>query len=93
MQLYTQDCETFRTVVKMLVAKEPRLDELLHASLDKNLLEIQQRCLDDLRHFIKELDQVGGGVGWGGRVRGAGLCWADSGGCHPDILQSQTGGC
>lgn len=68
MQLYTQDCETFRTVVKMLVAKEPRLDELLHASLDKNLLEIQQRCLDDLRHFIKELDQVDGAVvddvGW-----------------------------
>lgn len=44
----------------MLVAKEPQLDELLHASLDKNLLEIQQRCLDDLRHFIKELDQVDG---------------------------------
>lgn len=72
MQLYTQDCETFRTVVKMLVAKEPRLDELLQASLDKNLVEIQQRCLDDLRHFIKELDQVGGakedeeGGWWGG---------------------------
>lgn len=57
-QLYTQDCETFRTVVKMLVAKEPRLDELLHHSLDKNLLEMRQRCLDDLRHFVKELDQV-----------------------------------
>lgn len=71
MQLYTQDCETFRTVVKMLVAKEPRLDELLQASLDKNLLEIQERCLDDLRHFVKELDQVGGaaegGGGWWGR--------------------------
>lgn len=73
MQLYTQDCETFRTVVKMLVAKEPRLDELLQASLDKNLLEIQERCLDDLRHFVKELDQVGGaaegGGGWWGEGR------------------------
>lgn len=50
----------------MLVTKEPRLDELLHASLDKNLLEIQQRCLDDLRHFIKELDQVNGAAEDGG---------------------------
>lgn len=49
----------------MLVAKEPRLDELLlQASLDQNLLEIRQRCLDDLRSFIKELDQVVWGA-WG----------------------------
>lgn len=72
MQLYTQDCETFRTVVKMLVAKEPRLDELLQASLDKNLLEIQERCLDDLRHFVKELDQVGGAAEGGGGLVGEG---------------------
>lgn len=57
-QLYRQDCETFRTVVKMLVAKEPMLDNLLQAPLDENLLEIKQRCLDDLRHFVKELDEV-----------------------------------
>lgn len=50
----------------MLVAKEPRLDELLQASLDKNLLEIQERCLDDLRHFVKELDQVDGAEEGGG---------------------------
>ncbi|XP_067446383.1 periphilin-1 isoform X2 [Thunnus thynnus] len=55
---YRQDCETFRTVVKMLVAKEPSLDNLLQASLDENLLEIKQRCLDALRHFVKELDEV-----------------------------------
>lgn len=58
MQLYRQDCETFRTVVKMLVEKEPALDNLLQISLDKNLQEIKQRCLDDLRHFVKELDEV-----------------------------------
>lgn len=58
MQLYRQDCETFRTVVKMLVAKEPRLDNLLQAPLDENLLEIKQRCLEDLRHFVKDLDEV-----------------------------------
>lgn len=57
-QLYTQDCETFRTVVKMLVAKEPRLDSLLQAPLDENLMEIKQRCLDDLRRFVKEHDEV-----------------------------------
>ncbi|XP_029377986.1 periphilin-1 isoform X2 [Echeneis naucrates] len=55
---YRQDCETFRTVVKMLVAKEPSLDNLLQAPLDKNLSEIKQRCLDDLKHFVKELDEV-----------------------------------
>ncbi|XP_053175660.1 periphilin-1 isoform X2 [Scomber japonicus] len=55
---YRQDCETFRTVVKMLVAKEPSLENLLQASLDENLLEIKQHCLDALRHFVKELDEV-----------------------------------
>lgn len=55
---YRQDCETFRTVVKMLVAKEPSLDNLLEASLDKNLMELQQRCLDALRSFIMELDKI-----------------------------------
>eukprot|EP00066_Takifugu_rubripes_P016522 XP_011605788.1 PREDICTED: periphilin-1-like isoform X2 [Takifugu rubripes] len=57
-KLYRQDCETFRTVVKMLVEKEPALDNLLQISLDKNLQEIKQRCLDDLRHFVKELDEA-----------------------------------
>lgn len=34
------------------------MDNLLQVSLDKNLQEIKQRCLDDLRHFVKELDEV-----------------------------------
>lgn len=42
----------------MLAEKEPGLDNLLQISLDKNLQEIKQRCLDDLRHFVKELDEV-----------------------------------
>lgn len=45
-------------VVKMLVTKEPSLDGLLQAPLDKNLLEIKERCLDDLKHFVQELDEV-----------------------------------
>lgn len=58
LQHYRQDCETFRTVVNMLVEKEPSLDKMLQAPLDKNLLVIKQRCLDALRNFVKELDEV-----------------------------------
>lgn len=58
MQDYRKDCETFRTVVKMLVVKEPSLEDLLQAPLDKNLLELKERCLDSLKHFVKELDEV-----------------------------------
>ncbi|KAG7277502.1 hypothetical protein CRUP_037373 [Coryphaenoides rupestris] len=56
-----EDCQTFGTVVQLLVEKEPSLDGLLLAPLRDNLLELKQRCLDDLRHFIKELDQSAGG--------------------------------
>lgn len=55
---YKQDCETFGTVVKMLVIKEPSLEKMLQNPLKDNLIEIRERCLDDLRHFIIELDQV-----------------------------------
>ncbi|XP_072291607.1 uncharacterized protein [Eucyclogobius newberryi] len=55
---YRQDCETFRTVVKMLVEKEPSLDYLLQAPLDKNLEEIKERCLCSLKQFIKEMDEA-----------------------------------
>ncbi|XP_029952970.1 periphilin-1 [Salarias fasciatus] len=55
---YRQDCETFRTVVKMLVAKEPSLDNLLQTALDENLMELQQRCLDTLRSFVADLDKI-----------------------------------
>lgn len=55
---YRQDCETFRTVVKMLVEKEPSLDYLLQAPLEKSLEEIKGRCLDSLKEFIKELDKA-----------------------------------
>lgn len=55
---YRHDCETFRTVVKMLVDKEPSLDNLLQASLDENLMELQQRCLDSLRSFVADLDKI-----------------------------------
>uniref|UniRef100_A0A3P9L8J6 Periphilin-1 C-terminal domain-containing protein n=1 Tax=Oryzias latipes TaxID=8090 RepID=A0A3P9L8J6_ORYLA len=55
---YKQDCETFRTVVKMLIDKEPRLENSLEAPLAKNLVEIKQHCLDALKGFISELDEI-----------------------------------
>ncbi|KAJ8269785.1 hypothetical protein COCON_G00123920 [Conger conger] len=57
-QVFRQDCETFGMVVKMLVAKDPALEGQLQTPLRENLGEIQQRCLEDLRHFISELDEV-----------------------------------
>ncbi|XP_034718848.1 periphilin-1 isoform X2 [Etheostoma cragini] len=57
-KVYRQDCETFGMVVKMLVAKDPNLEKQLQVPLRENLGEIRERCLDDLKHFINELDEV-----------------------------------
>ncbi|XP_016123498.1 periphilin-1-like isoform X1 [Sinocyclocheilus grahami] len=57
-KVYRQDCETFGMVVKMLVAKEPSLEKHLQNPLKDNLIEIRERCLEDLRNFIAELDEV-----------------------------------
>lgn len=57
-QVYRQDCETFGMVVKMLVAKDPNLEKQLQVPLRENLGEIRERCLEDLKHFISELDDV-----------------------------------
>jgi len=57
-KVYRQDCETFGMVVKMLVAKEPSLEKLLQNPLKENLGDIRERCLDDLRSFIGNLDEA-----------------------------------
>ncbi|XP_061570747.1 periphilin-1 isoform X3 [Cololabis saira] len=57
-KVYRQDCETFGMVVKMLVAKDPNLEKQLQVPLRENLGEIRERCLEDLKHFISELDEV-----------------------------------
>lgn len=57
-QVYRQDCETFGMVVKMLVAKDPNLEKQLQVPLRENLGEIRERCLEDLKHFINELDEA-----------------------------------
>ncbi|XP_047430826.1 periphilin-1 isoform X2 [Mugil cephalus] len=57
-KVYRQDCETFGMVVKMLVAKDPNLEKQLQVPLRENLGDIRERCLEDLKHFISELDEV-----------------------------------
>uniref|UniRef100_A0A3B3ZWT2 Periphilin-1 C-terminal domain-containing protein n=1 Tax=Periophthalmus magnuspinnatus TaxID=409849 RepID=A0A3B3ZWT2_9GOBI len=58
LQVYRQDCETFGMVVKLLVAKDPNLEKQLQVPLRENLGEIRERCLEDLKQFITELDEV-----------------------------------
>ncbi|XP_061892011.1 periphilin-1-like [Entelurus aequoreus] len=55
---FKQDCETFITVVKMLVSKEPTLETLLQEALHANLSEMNEHCLTALRRYIKELDEA-----------------------------------
>ncbi|KAK7913624.1 hypothetical protein WMY93_013835 [Mugilogobius chulae] len=57
-KVYRQDCETFGMVVKMLVAKDPNLEKQLQVPLRENLGEIRERCLEDLKQFINDLDEV-----------------------------------
>lgn len=45
-------------VVKMLISKDPNLEKQLQVPLRENLGEIRERCLEDLKHFISELDEV-----------------------------------
>ncbi|XP_016889834.1 periphilin-1 [Cynoglossus semilaevis] len=57
-KMYRQDCETFGIVVKMLVAKDPNLEKQLQVPLRENLGEIRERCLEELKLFINQLDSV-----------------------------------
>lgn len=40
----------------MLIAKKPTLEGQLHAVLKENLIEIKKVCLEDLHHFISEVN-------------------------------------
>jgi predicted component of type VI protein secretion system len=54
---YRQDCETFATVTKMLISKEPSLEEKIQNSLRENLKDIGHRCIQELRDFIERLKE------------------------------------
>ena len=57
-QVFRQDCETFSMVVKMLVDKDASLESQLQMPLMENIVELRERCFNDLKHFVSELDQV-----------------------------------
>jgi len=52
---YRNDCETFATVVKMLISKDPLLEDKLQLSLRENLKDIGQRCIYELREYIDRI--------------------------------------
>ncbi|XP_051547788.1 periphilin-1-like [Myxocyprinus asiaticus] len=56
-KLYKQDCETLGTVVKMLIAKGPTLEQQLLSALKKNLVDIRERSLENFRQFISEVNE------------------------------------
>ncbi|XP_048219689.1 periphilin-1-like, partial [Perognathus longimembris pacificus] len=55
-KVYRQDCETFGMVVKMLIEKDPSLEQSIQFALRQNLHEIGERCVEELKHFIAEYD-------------------------------------
>ncbi|XP_054034571.1 periphilin-1 isoform X1 [Dryobates pubescens] len=55
-QVYRQDCETFGMVVKMLIDKDPSLENSLQFALRQNLHEIGERCIEELKRFIVQYD-------------------------------------
>ncbi|MGH0187195.1 UNVERIFIED_CONTAM: hypothetical protein FKN15_024021 [Acipenser sinensis] len=54
--VYKQDCETFGIVVKMLIAKDPSLEQSVQFSLQENLKEIGFRCVEAMQDFICDYD-------------------------------------
>lgn len=58
---YRQDCETFAAVTKMLVSKDPELDDRLQKCLRDNLKDIGQRCILELKDSIESIRAQGTG--------------------------------
>ncbi|XP_064633094.1 periphilin-1-like isoform X2 [Lineus longissimus] len=59
-QAYKQDCETFATVVKMLISKEPSLEDAIQPSLRQNLRDIGARCIQELQDYIDQVRKDSG---------------------------------
>ncbi|KAJ8369734.1 hypothetical protein SKAU_G00097620 [Synaphobranchus kaupii] len=55
-EVYKQDCDTVGIVVKMLISKDPSLEQLIQASLQENLREIGLRCVEAMERFIQDYD-------------------------------------
>ncbi|XP_038054507.1 serine/arginine repetitive matrix protein 2-like isoform X2 [Patiria miniata] len=52
---YKQDCDTFATVVRMLIRKDPELEQRLQHALRENLTEIGQRCVQELQDTVEQI--------------------------------------
>ncbi|XP_051024007.1 periphilin-1-like isoform X2 [Acomys russatus] len=57
-QAYYQDCETFGIVVKMLVEKDPSLENSIQFALRQNLHEMSECYVEELRQFIVDYDSA-----------------------------------
>lgn len=55
-EMYYQDCEMFGVVTKMLIAKDPSLEQPIQSSLQENLRDIGERCVVAMQKFIEEYD-------------------------------------
>ncbi|XP_068997266.1 periphilin-1 [Embiotoca jacksoni] len=55
-EVYYQECETFGLVAKMLIAKDPSLEQSIQSSLQENLRDIGKRCVAAMEKFIENYD-------------------------------------
>ncbi|XP_029973932.1 periphilin-1-like isoform X1 [Salarias fasciatus] len=58
-EVYYQECEMFGVVTKMLIAKDPSLEQSIQSSLQENLKDIGERCVDAMKKFIEDYDSRG----------------------------------
>ncbi|KAJ4934337.1 hypothetical protein JOQ06_007135 [Pogonophryne albipinna] len=55
-EVYYQECEMFGLVAKMLIAKDPTLEQSIQSALQENLRDIGKRCVEGMEKFIEEYD-------------------------------------
>ncbi|XP_035675850.1 serine/arginine repetitive matrix protein 1-like isoform X5 [Branchiostoma floridae] len=55
-EAYRQDCETIGTVCKMLITKDPTIEEKLSPALKECLKDLGDRCIQELKDAIKTLE-------------------------------------
>ncbi|CAN9515479.1 unnamed protein product [Ophioblennius macclurei] len=58
-EVYFQECEMFGVVTKMLIAKDPSLEQPIQSSLQENLKDIGERCVEAMKKFIEDYDSRG----------------------------------
>ncbi|XP_078678554.1 uncharacterized protein LOC144914518 isoform X3 [Branchiostoma floridae x Branchiostoma belcheri] len=56
-EAYRQDCETIGTVCKMLITKDPTIEEKLSPALKECLKDLGDRCIQELKDAIKTMEE------------------------------------